>query len=283
MSPSFVTPLRYPGGKARLGAWLSEIISANNLDDACYVEPYAGGAGAALYLLSNGFVPQIWINDADPVIYSFWWTLLNENDWLIDSIKNEEITIENWRKHKAIIETPDDKEIREIGFSTFFLNRSNRSGIIKGGVIGGLEQKGEYKIDARFKKDKLIKRINKIYKLKEKIKISNLDALEVIDSIKKSDEKYFIYFDPPYFNKADQLYRNFYEERDHKSVSKEILTLDTPWIVTYDNCEEIRKIYKSANATELSFKYSTHLNRPIAKELLFYKNIEISTPPYMKR
>lgn len=283
MSPSFVTPLRYPGGKARLGAWLSEIISANNLGDACYVEPYAGGAGAALYLLSNSFVPQIWINDADPVIYSFWWTLLNENDWLIESIKNEEITIENWRKHKSIIEYPDDKETREIGFSAFFLNRSNRSGIIKGGVIGGINQSGKYKIDARFNKEKLIKRINKIYKLKDSIKISNFDALKVIELIKKSKEKYFIYFDPPYFNKADQLYRNFYEEKDHKSVSKEILSLESPWIVTYDNCEEIRNIYESANTTDLSFKYSTHLNRPKAKELLFYKNIDISTPPYMKR
>lgn len=283
MSPSFVTPLRYPGGKARLGAWLSEIISANNLGDACYVEPYAGGAGAALYLLSNGFVPQIWINDADPVIYSFWWTLLNENDWLIDSIRNEEITIENWRKHKTIIEKTDDKEIREIGFSAFFLNRSNRSGIIKGGVIGGIEQNGKYKIDARFNKEKLIQRINKIYKLKDSIKISNLDALEVIELIKKSEKRYFTYFDPPYFNKADQLYRNFYEENDHKSVSKEILSLKSPWVVTYDNCEEIRKIYESANTTELNFKYSTHLNRPVAKELLFYKNINISILPYMKR
>ncbi|AKX52004.1 DNA methyltransferase [Thiopseudomonas alkaliphila] len=283
MLPSFVTPLRYPGGKARLGAWLSEIIEYNNLSSYCYVEPYAGGAGAALYLLLNKKVDRIWINDADPVIYSFWWTVINNTDWLIEKIKNEAINIENWKKHQKIIRNVDDHPIKEIGFSAFFLNRTNRSGIIKGGVIGGLNQNGKYKIDARFNKLALIKRIKNIATYKDKIKISNLDALDVLRTINNTLCEYFVYFDPPYFNKSDQLYRNFYSKKDHESVAQKIFSLNTPWIVTYDNCQEILEIYKTKKTLELNFHYSTHLKRPIAKELLFYENIKVNKPPYMKR
>lgn len=175
-APSFVTPLRYPGGKARLGAWLAQVIRANGLEGGNYVEPYAGGAGAAVYLLVNGLVNDIYINDADPAIYAFWWALTNDTEQLISLIREKTVTMETWEEQREILSESDMQNKTALGFSAFFLNRTNRSGIIKGGVIGGKKQSGKYKIDARYNKETLTNRIQVLAKHSDRIHVSNLDA-----------------------------------------------------------------------------------------------------------
>ena len=89
----------------------------------------------------------------------------------------------------------------------FYMNRTNRSGIIKGGVIGGLEQNGNWKLDARFNKDNLIKRISKIVERKDGIHIYNKDVSSLVKNyLPKYEDNAFVYFDPPYFGKGKQLY-----------------------------------------------------------------------------
>lgn len=281
---TFLTPLRYPGGKGRMGPWLSELLRHNDISGGCYVEPYAGGAGAALFLLMHGYVDHIIINDLDPVVYAFWWSVLNDNENFIDLIDKTEVTIDNWHKQKEIINNHANFDILTVGFATFFLNRTNRSGILSGGVIGGKMQAGEYKIDARYNKRDLCERVRKIGGMRNFIDLFNLDACELIDHVGDSmPKKSLIYLDPPYYEKGSQLYRNHYKPHDHKIISEKVSMISTPVIVTYDNCSEIRELYKGENTVEFSFHYSTHLARPKVTELMVYKNINIHCTPAMKK
>ena len=283
-SPSFVTPLRYPGGKARLGAWLAELIKHNGLENGCYIEPYAGGAGAAVFLLANNHVDKIIINDADPVIYAFWWALLNNHKELIGLIKNTPVTMDTWHLQRKIVDEGLTNNLTTLGFATFFLNRTNRSGIIQGGVIGGKEQLGKYKLDARYNKEKLIARIEKIAKLKDRVQLFNMDAMEFLTIENcRTVRNSLIYLDPPYYKKGSQLYRNHYQPEDHAQIADQVMRLDTPWLVTYDNCAEIKDLYQGAKGVEFSLHYSTHLSRPKSVEALFYNNLDLPSAPTLKR
>lgn len=284
IAPSFVTPLRYPGGKGRLGAWLAQLLRHNGLDGGLYVEPYAGGAGAAMYLLTNEHVERIAINDLDPVIHAFWWAVLNDTQRLIEMIRETPVDIDTWHAQRAIVEEPEAIDRTTLGFATFYLNRTNRSGMIKGGVIGGLKQTGKYLIDARFNKEKLIERVAKIGKMRDRIDLFNMDALELLTHPQLDiGRKSLIYLDPPYFEKGSQLYRNHYQPNDHRQIANTVMNINTPWLVTYDNCSEINALYQEAESVEFSLHYSTHMLRPKATEAMFYGNVELHTAPTLRR
>ncbi len=284
MNPKFFTPLRYPGGKAGLGQWVAHLMRTNNISGGHYVEAYAGGSGVALYLLLNGYVKRITINDIDPLIYNFWHTVLNRTDELIDLIQKTPVNIDVWYKQREIANNCDNFSEIELGFAAFFLNRTNRSGILKGGVIGGLDQSGKYKIDARFNKSDLIARIEKIAKLRNGIELLQLDALDLIKRhTEQKNDRSLIYLDPPYYNKGSQLYRNFYTPDDHVHISEAIKQVTTPWLVTYDNCAEIRKLYLREQSLEFSLIYSSNIERPMATELMVYGNLNIPMNPELTK
>lgn len=242
----FYSPLRYPGGKNKLSTFIAKIYVDNNINRH-YVEPYAGGASIALFLLIEKKVERITINDFDRSIYAFWYSVLKNTKQLCDLIENTEINIENWQIAKNIQKNKSKAKLLDLGFSTFFLNRTNISGIINAGVIGGLKQKGNYKMDCRFNKKELIRRIKLIAKHKKQIEIYNLDALELVKKIRKESDnnKTIFYFDPPYYLKGSSLYMNHYKYNQHKEVSEVIKQIkNINWIVSYDNTPEIEKIYQ---------------------------------------
>tara|TARA_B100000700_G_scaffold325341_1_gene433819 strand:- start:5079 stop:5792 length:714 start_codon:yes stop_codon:yes gene_type:complete len=237
-----------------------------------------------MYLLSQGKIRNVIINDIDPVIHSFWWSTLNDTQNFIDMIKNTPVTMDEWRRQREIVIEGDARNITQLGFAGFFLNRTNRSGIIKGGVIGGKKQEGKYKINARYNPDGLAKRVANIAQYRDRIALENLDAIELINNLNPDNQQNsIVYLDPPYYKKGGQLYRNYYDHGDHENVAQEVQQLDCPWVVTYDNCEEIRELYEWSSSTEFSLHYSTHLKRPIGKEVCFYGNMEFKTQPYLKR
>ena len=202
LNTNYYSPLRYPGGKGKLSHYVQLLIEYNLLTDGHYVEPYAGGASVVLSLLFNEYVQKIHINDYDFRIYAFWDSVLNQTDELCEKIIETDITIKNWEKQKEIQQSPNNYNNLEIGFSTFFLNRTNRSGILKAGVIGGKNQTGDWKIDARFNKDDLIQRIKKISRYKNRISLYNLDAVDLTNRLDKElPDKTLFYFDPPYYNR----------------------------------------------------------------------------------
>ena len=206
-SPSkHYSPLRYPGGKSSLSCFLATLIKNNKIENCTYVEPYAGGAGAALTLLFLEKVDSIIINDLDKAIYSFWKAILNHTDKFVEKIQNVEISIEEWRRQKEIYRNKRSTQL-DLGFAAFYLNRTNRSGIIEGGPIGGVNQTGKWLIDARFNKADLIERIKNIASYKSRIKVSNKDGIELLKLL-HTNKNYFIYLDPPYYVKGSCLYLN---------------------------------------------------------------------------
>lgn len=284
MGGTFASPLRYPGGKGRLAPWLAELVVANKLKGGCYVEPYAGGAGAALYLLLQGFVKRIIINDADPAVYAFWHAVVHQSEELIDHIQSRPATMDTRDHARMVLSTPSDYSASELAFATFFLNRTSRSGILNGGVIGGKAQAGRYKLDARYNQEDLVGRIRAIAARKDSIKVLGMDALDLLTKVcPKLPKKSLIYLDPPYYVKGSQLYRNCYEHADHASVAKAAKKLSHPLLITYDDTPEIRKIYRGVKSSLFSLQYSTHMARPTASEVLFYANLVLPMAPCMTR
>ncbi|WP_291148191.1 DNA adenine methylase [Flavobacterium sp. UBA7680] len=269
----FYSPLRYPGGKNRLSAFLAKICIDNNIHNH-YVEPYAGGASVALFLLIEGYVNKITINDKDLSIYAFWYSIKNNSAELCKLIDETEINVENWYHQKEIQKRKETVDLLTLGFSTLFLNRTNRSGIIKGGVIGGIKQDGNYKINCRFNKEEIKQRIKLIAKYSANIEILNDDAIDLIDKIQlvsKNDDTIF-YFDPPYYLKADQLYMNHYLDEHHKGVSEKIKSIhNIHWIVSYDDNINIEKLYKDLPTKKYSFNHSAGQSKS-GKEIMFFSN-----------
>ncbi len=270
----FYSPLRYPGGKNRLSKFISQICTDNKINDH-YVEPFCGGASVGLYLLLENKFKKITLNDLDKSIYSFWYCVLNKTDELCTLIHDTEISIENWKKQKEIQKEIQNFSSLEVGFSTLFLNRANFSGILKGGPIGGLKQKGKYKLNCRFNKDTIIKKIKLIARYKEQITLHNLDVLELIDKIQKEEKnkQTIFYFDPPYFNKGKDLYLNFYKQDQHKILSEKIKNIKKfSWIVSYDDKEEINENFSWVkNRKPFILKHFANKTKN-GKEILFFKD-----------
>lgn len=281
----FGSPLRYPGGKGRLGPWLAQLLRHNKISGGWYVEPYAGGAGAAIYLLAQGYVDHIVINDLDPVVHAFWWAVLNDTERFIDLLDEAPVTMDSWYRQKAIHADPDRFSLTEIGFATFFLNRTNRSGILKGGVIGGKNQDGPYSLAARFNKLDLAERVRNVASLADHISLHNEDAVDLLSMLQPDlPVKSLIYLDPPYYQKGSQLYRNHYLPEDHQKIAECVVALKTPWLVTYDSCPEIRSLYQACSGVEFSLHYSTASDRPLATELMYYGNLTMPAQgPVMTR
>jgi DNA adenine methylase len=281
----FYSPLRYPGGKGKVANYFKQIIRDNLLFDCTYVEPYAGGASIALSLLFNQYASSIIINDKDKSIYAFWYSVINNTDEFIRRIETCKVSVTTWKKQRAIQMRKKEEDLFSLGFSTFFLNRTNRSGIIRAGIIGGENQKGNWKIDARFNRKDLIKRIEKIALHKEQISVTNLDALSLVRTIEKNPrQKVLFYFDPPYYIKGKELYLNFYSHKDHVRVAEVIARLrNRNWIVTYDNIEEISKLYVDFRKRVFSLNYSAGKTAKGEELMIFSNDLFISPFPIIKK
>jgi len=267
----FYTPLRYPGGKGKLAAYLKIIFEENNLCDGHYVEPYAGGAGVAVELLLLQYASHVHINDIDDAVYSFWYSVLNHTDELVSMIASKRVSMAEWRRQKYILQNPEGCSELERGFATFFLNRTNRSGILKAGVIGGKAQSGTWKLDVRYNKKELIRRIEQIALYRDRISLYRKDALSLIDTLLPTlPKKTLVYLDPPYYVKGEGLYRNFYQYGDHVAIKNALRkTKDIFWLVSYDNVSEIREIYKQYRQQEYLLRYTAQ-NKFKGTEVMIY-------------
>ena len=270
------SPLRYPGGKTQLAQFVMNLLKINGLNNITYAEPFAGGFGAGLELLFNNKVKSVIINDYDIAIYSIWYAILNETERFVEDIYNTKINIQEWEKQKNNYRNlyGEKKYSYELAFATYFLNRTNRSGIITGGPIGGKNQSGAYKIDCRFNINSLTKKILEIGEYKNKIQLYNLEANDLIENIilKYLSDEIFVFFDPPYYEQGKNLYTNFFEHKNHVDLKEKIKLLDEYfWIMTYDNKKEILDIYKDYHKYLYSINYyATKVKK--AKEILIHSD-----------
>lgn len=278
LTHNFNTPLRYPGGKGRVSGFIEDIILLNNLEGCKLYEMYAGGAGASINILFSGICKKIVLNDLDYHIYAFWFSILNHTDEFLKLLVETEVTVENWRLFKRIYECYTNHNILEVGFSTFFLNRANRSGILyRAGPIGGISQNGKYKINARFNKPDLIKRILRIADKQSQIELYNRECKDLLSDIfLKEDQKRLLFLDPPYYVQGENLYMNFYNHADHIEL-RDILEQHRVenWLLTYDNCGQISKLYTGFRKSLLPMTYTLQTKRKSKEIAIFSDNIAL--------
>ena len=275
---TYYSPLRYPGGKGKIAKFFYAVFEDNELFDGTYVEPYAGGASVALSLLFNEYASNIIINDIDRSIYAFWRSVVHKNDEFCRLIEKTKVNMNIWEQCKLIQKKKRNAKILDLGFSTFFLNRTNRSGIIDAGVIGGKKQDGEWKMNARFNKEELIHRIRRIGEYKDRIRVHNLDAYNLLKKILPSlTIKALVYFDPPYYEKGRELYVNYYKNSDHKHIAEKIKKIKkAKWIVSYDNKKEIKAMYSGCNQLEYNLNYSAATVSKASEIMFFCKGLNLS-------
>jgi len=274
------TPLRYPGGKGKLAAFVKRLIELNGLSDGEYVEPYAGGAAIGLELLFQEYVTKIHINDINRPVYAFWKSVLDHTDELTRLVRNTKLTVRSWDKQKRILANYENYDDLSLGFATFFLNRTNRSGILNGGIIGGRDQSGPWKIDARFNVPELVHRIEAIARLRRRISLSREDARKFLSTrLNTLPENCLIYLDPPYYVKGKALYYDYYSHEDHVRVAK-LMTSKVRrqrWIVSYDNVQPIRKMYAGCRRLVYEVGYSAREVRQGSEVMFFCDRLQI--PP----
>lgn len=273
------SPLRYPGGKSKIAPLIRLIIEKTGSSGITYIEPFAGGAGVALSLLIEGVVDQVVINDYDKAIYSFWRALKEAPQELIDLIEHTPLTIDEWKHQKDIYSTQNKRYSVELGFAAFYLNRTNRSGILSAGPIGGYNQTGNYGMDARFNRDALIGRIQEIAKYKSQIVVYNKEIRSFISGvIPKYQANAFVYFDPPYFENGQRLYKNFFSPTDHTDIALSIINgVNCPWVITYDDVPELRGIYSNYVQRRYNLNYSA-ANKGKGSEIIIFKDSYLLPP-----
>lgn len=278
---SHASPLRYPGGKATLADFFESTIDALGLSKPTYIEPYAGGAGAGLELLLKGVVGMVVINDLDPAIHACWKAMVKDSDAFLKLLERTPLTVDEWKQQREIYRRRHDITVDPLalGFATFFLNRTSRSGVLGAGVIGGFAQAGAYKIDARYDKKVLKGRIEKLAELSGKIRITKQDgAARLREYLPK--ENVFAYVDPPYVEKGSSLYMSSFGEEDHVALAVVLNGYaNTNWVLTYDVSDLIRSLYKARDTSEFRLLYSAHLRgtkdnlkRASASELIVLSN-----------
>lgn len=250
----------------------------NGLQDGHYVEPYAGGAAVAMELLLTGIVRRITINDLNKPVHSFWHCVLNNHNELVDRIRSQPVNMETRDWAKEVVGNAS-ASVNELGFATFFLNRTNRSGILNGGPIGGRDQSGPWKIDARYNKDDLVRRIERIAKMRGRITLENRDAVELLkNQAPLWGKKTLVYLDPPYYDKGRDLYYNFYKHDDHANVAFATHSLrGVKWIVSYDDVIPIHDLYQSDACLQYTIGYSAR-ERGRGAEAMFFSP-ELVIPP----
>ncbi len=257
---------------------VTSLIRENRLVRPDYAEPYAGGCGLALGLLYGGYVDHIHLNDIDPGIWSFWYSVLNHCGEFLDLVNNVPVTVEEWHRQKRIASEENLDDPVSLGFATFFLNRTNRSGIIKGaGVIGGFQQKGRYTIDCRFNREDLTRRIKRLRSYRSRIHLHRLDAIAFLTKDSYFEPDTFFAIDPPYYRKGPYLYTSFYRPEDHAEVACVIKSLRYPWIVTYDMTDEVKRLYRDFRQFEFDINYSVQSKRVGTELLIISRGLRVTS------
>jgi len=272
------TPLRYPGGKTKYAGLLESVIDANGLRGCTYAEPFAGGAGAALALLYRGVVSRVLLNDVDRRVCAFWRAALNHTKVFLRKLDDVPITMDEYQRQRDVYSDGRGTDLK-LGFSFFYLNRCNRSGILDAGPVGGKNQNGTYKLDARFKKDRLKRKLLRLADFRDKITISQLDALDFLNQLDDSDDSgdVFVYLDPPYYGQGQYLYLNHYQHTGHASLAHGLGLVAVPWLISYDDVAETRNLYRDYRQYKRKLRYTAQEHKGAAELIIVSSRVHVDS------
>lgn len=261
-------PLRYPGSKAAFAPVFFEILRQMDVGFNEIVEPYSGSAAISLYALNTELCERAVLIERDPLVFAFWYSVFNETEALLESIRTTEVSMDTWHRLQPLreLQAPDMGRIVELGFAGLFFNRSNYSGMIGAKPIGGLSQSSNYKIDCRFNRDDLIKKVSHLSRLARRVEVVFGDALSWIGQQPYSSDRIY-YVDPPYFDQGKKLYRHFYNVADHLDLYEVLASLENTWFLSYDKHHVIEKLYEDFNFVSMDFRYSSRMPK-FGSELL---------------
>ncbi|MFI0750113.1 DNA adenine methylase [Streptomyces sp. NPDC021224] len=272
----YISPLRYPGGKARLATYIKHLIDSQEPRPSHYAEPFCGGAGAALKLLTDGTVEHIHLNDADPGIAAFWRCVFTLTDDFAEMVRTADVSVDSWRKASDTYASPLGKNDLELGFATFFLNRCNRSGILRARPIGGFEQEGKWKIDARFNRTALAERIEFLGRYRDKVSLSQEDGRQHIRDLETLGENVLAYVDPPYLIQGDRLYMDSLSSEDHTELASVLSVSPIKWFLTYDAESRITEsLYVNHRCIQFEIAHSAQIRHLGVEYAVFSKALSL--------
>lgn len=280
------SPLRYPGGKGKYVPILEQLMEKNGIENPIYIEAFAGGSGAAIRLLLNGSVNRVVLNDKDPLLVNFWLVVLTKSEKLIGKIKSTRVCITEWRRQREILRNSQLMIANgsvKLAFAYLYLNRCNRSGLMGSGPIGGEDQTGDYKINARFNKRLLIERIKRIRAVADKIEFHQMDAIDFLRE-KVSDPNYIkkesalLFLDPPYYFVGRDMYKHYFSDSDHQDLARFLNAWEGPkWIMSYDNVAQVSQLYQGKQRKLFKTSYSVHSARKEKELFVGSSNIDLSS------
>lgn len=272
----YLSPLRYPGGKARLAPYLTRLIRAQGRVPLKYAEPFAGGAGAALRLLKDEVVEEIFINDLNPGIAAFWRASLDSPGEFCRLVMEVPLSVDEWLRQSQIYNSPVGRSDVELGFATFYLNRTNRSGILDAGPIGGMDQHGKWKIGARFNRSGLVDRLQIIASMRHRIFVTDYDALAFLSVINDGAPDVFVYADPPYLVQGEGLYLHAFDANAHLRLAEFLGEASFPWILTYDDDPRITSLlYSGGRCATFDIAHTAHRQHVGTESVIYSPNLVV--------
>lgn len=278
MSHRYLSPLRYPGGKARVAPYLAALIRAQTPRPTIYAEPFAGGAGAALRLLMDETVRSVRINDLSPGIAAFWRCVFYHTAQFAGLIEHAVVDMDNWHQARHIFESPSDGDDLQLGYATFFLNRCNRSGILTARPIGGLNQAGKWKIGARFNRADLAARVRRLGQYRRRVEVTQLDGREFMENVESLGSKVFAYVDPPYIVQGEDLYLNSLSYDDHRLLADHLRESATPWMLTYDVSERVtEELYAGLRVAQFDIAHTAQRQHIGSELAVFSPLLDVSS------
>lgn len=270
-----LSPLRYPGGKARLATYIARLLAAQRPRPRNYAEPFAGGAGAALHLLVAEEVHVVHLNDLSPGIAAFWRAVFNETEKFASRIERQNVGLDAWHEARATYFDASSDDF-ELGYATFLLNRFNRSGIIEAGPIGGIHQTGTWKVGARFNAPDLAARVRFIGRYRSRVRLSQLDARDFVRSIESDAPRTLLYVDPPYLVQGERLYLDSLAFTDHEELANQLRASEFRWFLTYDADERIlTDLYPGLRCIEFNISHTAHTQHVGSEYAVFSDQLEV--------
>jgi DNA adenine methylase len=272
----YFSPLRYPGGKARIAGYIAQLIRAQKPRPRVYAEPFAGGAGAGLRLLVDDVVESIRINDLDPGVAAFWRAVFNDTETFARRIATAKVTLPAWKRHRTIYLNPVGRSDLDLGFATFFLNRCNRSGILTARPIGGLGQTGAWEIDARFNRAELQTRVRYLGEFRHRVRITQLDARAFLSRLEDERDQVLIYVDPPYIVQGDNLYLDKLSYQDHHEIANQLIRSSLRWFMTYDCDDRItEELYPDLRCARFNIPHTAQHQHVGSEYAVFSDNLNV--------